>query len=312
MTHFRRFEVLAAVALSAAAAVGATAAPGAALAAPGHATTGVATGRPGNGNAPPGVRAVCPPPAPGRFGCFALLRTGVRGGFGVRGPAAAAAGHWAAAALPPGYGPAQFRSAYHLPATGGKGQTVAVVDAGGDPQAAADLAVYRATYHLPPCTTATGCFRQVNQHGTPSPLPHDQGWGPEISLDLDMVSAACPSCHILLADANSASFNSLAGAVDTAARLGATEISNSYGAPEQAGLHRFKTAYSHPGVAVVAASGDAGYYIPSFPAVFTTVIAAGTNILPGGPHCGRDYQCHAIPGYDGPTGNGTPNGLAGF
>ena len=41
-------------------------------------------------------------------------------------------------------------------------------------------------------------------------------------------------------------------------------------------------------------------------------ITAGTNTLPGGSHCGGDYQCHAVPGYDGPTGNGTPSGLAGF
>jgi hypothetical protein len=41
-------------------------------------------------------------------------------------------------------------------------------------------------------------------------------------------------------------------------------------------------------------------------------ITTGTNGLPGGPHCGGDYQCRAVPGYDGPTGNGTPHGLAGF
>jgi hypothetical protein len=41
-------------------------------------------------------------------------------------------------------------------------------------------------------------------------------------------------------------------------------------------------------------------------------ITTGTNVLPGGPDCGGDYQCRAVPGYDGPTGNGTPNGLNGF
>jgi hypothetical protein len=29
-------------------------------------------------------------------------------------------------------------------------------------------------------------------------------------------------------------------------------------------------------------------------------------------HCGGTYLCTAKPGYDGPTGNGTPNGIGAF
>ena len=46
---------------------------------------------------------------------------------------------------------------------GRRGQTIAIVDAYDDPNAEADLAVYRSQYGLPPCTTANGCFRKVDQ-----------------------------------------------------------------------------------------------------------------------------------------------------
>jgi subtilase family serine protease len=211
-------------------------------------------------------------PATSQVRCFAEVRTDVHGGFGVRGAATAKA-------LPTGYGPATLQAAYKLPATGGKAQTVAVVDAGDDKTAEADLAVYRATYGLPACTTANGCFKKVNQNGVTSPLPTNQGWGIEISLDLDMVSAACPGCNILLVEGDAATFDSLATAENSAARLGATEISNSYGGVEQNGMQAYASAYSHTGVAVVASSGDYGYGIPNFPAVLTSVIAVGGTTL---------------------------------
>src|SRR6266496_1715793 len=53
----------------------------------------------------------------------------------------------------------------------------------------------QAAYLLPAPTTASGCFRKVNQSGRPHPLPPpDPGWAEEVALDLDMVSAACPNC----------------------------------------------------------------------------------------------------------------------
>jgi len=100
--------------------------------------------------------------------------------------------------LPSGYGPADLQSAYKLPTTGGAGQTVAVVDAYDDPNAEADLGVYRAKFGLPTCTSANGCFRKVGNFGSNVLPAADSGWAQEISLDLDMVSAACPGCNILL------------------------------------------------------------------------------------------------------------------
>ena len=99
--------------------------------------------------------------------------------------------------------PADIQSAYNLSsAASSGGKTVAIVDAYDDPNAEADLGVYRSQFGLPACTTANGCFKKVNQTGSTTPLPRtDGGWAQEISLDLDMVSAACPSCHILLVEA---------------------------------------------------------------------------------------------------------------
>ncbi len=137
------------------------------------------------------------PQAGGKLRCFARAI----GRQGKSGPQIMAG--------PVGLGPSQIQSAYKLAGLSG-GRTVAIVDAYNDPNAASDLATYRKAYGLPDCTTANGCFKQVNQSGATSPLPAgDYGWAEEESLDLDAVSAACPSCHILLVEANSAATTSI-------------------------------------------------------------------------------------------------------
>src|SRR5437763_427411 len=83
---------------------------------------------------------------------------------------------------------------------------------------------------LPTGTTANGCFKKVNQNGATSPMPAaDPGWAMEISLDLDMVSATCPDCKILLVEASSPDTDPLMKGVDTAVNMGAVAVSNSYG-----------------------------------------------------------------------------------
>jgi len=177
-------------------------------------------------------------------------------------------------ATPSGYGPSAIRSAYALGSSGSGGKTVAIVDAYDDPNAAADLTTYRSQYGLPACTTSNGCFRKVNQNGGTSYPRANGGWAQEISLDLDMVSAACPDCKILLVEATTASFANLGTAVNTAARLGATAISNSYGGGDSTGT----SAYDHPGIAITASTGDSGYGVQS-PASFKTVVAVGGTSL---------------------------------
>ena len=165
-------------------------------------------------------------------------------------------------APPPGYGPSSIQSAYRLASSSaGHGQTVAVIDAYDDPRAASDLTVYRARFSLPPCTTANGCFHKVGQSGSSAAFPlANAGWAQETSLDLDMVSATCPNCRILLVEAASATSTNLASAVDEAVRLGATEISNSYGGAEYSSEYAYENAaYDHPGVIITASAGDFGY-----------------------------------------------------
>jgi subtilase family serine protease len=203
-------------------------------------------------------------PAPGSARCLAVVRT--------------AGGVTAFAATPAGYGPGTLQSAYGLPSsTKGGGATVAIVDAFDDPKAEADLAVYRSHYGLPACTTAGGCFRKVNQTGGTSYPKADGGWAQEISLDLDMVSAICPKCRILLVEAKSASFADLGAAVNEAAKLGATAISNSYGGPD-ASDSSYGSYYHHPGIAITASSGDGGYGV-EYPASSHWVTAVGGTSL---------------------------------
>ena len=124
---------------------------------------------------------------------------------------------------PKGWGATSIEAAYKLPLTQGAGQTVAIVDAFSTPHLAADMGVYRKQYGLPPCTTASGCLRIVNQQGKPSPLPKADplGWGVEETLDVSMVSAACPLCKIIVIEGTQPTFADLAAAEDTAIKLGA-------------------------------------------------------------------------------------------
>jgi hypothetical protein len=231
--------------------------------------------------------AVCAPATPGTAQCLALRRT----------DAAARPAFTASSALvPSGYWPADIQSAYSLPAGRGAGVTVAVVDAFDLPTAESDLAAYRSQFGLPPCTTVNGCFRKVNQNGGSTPPFTDAGWGQEIALDMDMVSAACPNCNILLVEANSANFSDLGTAVNTAVTMGAVAVSNSYGGSEgSAGAEAFLDAnyYNHPGVAITASTGDCGYgcapagagsgSVPGveYPAASPYVVAVGGTSLVG-------------------------------
>jgi subtilase family serine protease len=200
--------------------------------------------------------------------CFALRRTDLK-----------AVRSLAAAATPSGLGPSDLTSAYQLPA-GGSGATVAIVDAYDDPNAESDLATYRSQYGLPACTTANGCFRKVNGSGQTSPLPtKDSGWAGEISLDVDMVSAVCPGCHILLVEAASANDDSLFGAINTAVSLGAKYVSNSWGGGESSNETTYDSSYlNHPGVAITVSSGDDGTGA-EYPASSRYVTAVGGTSL---------------------------------
>ncbi|HKU81537.1 MAG TPA: S8 family serine peptidase [Candidatus Tumulicola sp.] len=235
---------------------------------------------PGDGEIPlasaNAVHRVCPQArAPGEKECMALERVDLRAS-----DTRPDAGHQ-------GYGPSDLQSAYSI--AGGKSSLVAIVDAYGYPRASADLAAYRSYYKLPACTTANGCLKIRNQTGGTN-LPHpDPNWDQEQALDLDMVSAMCPRCKILLVQANSNSGNDLYTAVSEAAKLGAVVISNSYGGSEYKGCggpgEPSDPAFSAPGHIYVASAGDYGGGLgdcggPQQPCSLSTVVCvAGTHLV---------------------------------
>jgi subtilase family serine protease len=179
--------------------------------------------------------------------------------------------------------PADLQSAYKLgtaSASGGAGRTIAIVDAYHYPTAEADLATYRSQYGLPACTKASGCFQQVNQGGGTASYPTvDAGWAQEAALDLDMASAICPNCKLILVEANSSFLTDLGTAVNRAALMNANVISNSYGGGEYGSETADETAYyNHAGIAITVSSGDSGYG-PEFPAASRYVTAVGGTSL---------------------------------
>ncbi len=220
-----------------------------------------------------------------------------------------------------GFAPADLQAAYNVPTSGGKGVTVALIEYGDDPTAEDDLAVYRAAANMKACTTANGCFRKVTESGelipsqdsgtngaasqpvdTPAP---DYDWAVETSLDLDMVSAGCPNCNILLVEASEANtnwFDDAGTAMTTAVTLGANAISNSWGTGEDAALVGVgETYFNKPGVSVFVSSGDSGFDVvgydqygsavpgASYPASSQYVIAVGGTNLSKTPSTSRGW-----------------------
>ncbi|MGV9425273.1 hypothetical protein ACWDO7_13435 [Streptomyces sp. NPDC003656] len=213
---------------------------------------------------------LCATAKAGQASCFAQRRTDIKQRLASA----------VAAATPSGLSPANLHSAYALPSTGGSGLTVAVVDAYNDPNAEADLATYRSTYGLSACTKANGCFKQVSQTGSTTSLPtNDKGWAGEEALDIDMVSAVCPNCNIILVEASSANDTDLGKAENEAVALGAKFVSNSWGGSESSSQTTEDTQYfKHPGVAITVSAGDEGYGA-EYPATSQYVTAVGGTAL---------------------------------
>jgi subtilase family serine protease len=264
----RRGLIAAVLALSTTAAIPASATGPGQPAATAPATTAPA----GTAPLPTDARPACNLPSTGHAACLSFVT-----GAAVHAPHSASP---AQVAEPHAYAAADLQDAYKLPSTLlGARQTVAIVIAFDNPNAEKDLAVYRKANGLPACDDDFRCFRKVDQHGgTSFPAP-DGGWALESSLDLDMASAVCPNCQLLLVEADDNSMDNLAAAVDTAVRLGADVVSNSYGTagefPEELGL---AAHFDHPGAVIVAASGDAGFGVGA-PAVYGSVVAVGGTSL---------------------------------
>lgn len=242
---------------------------------------------PGSGDVPfltmNPVHNLCAEPSIGRAECFAQVRTD----FMPRAQLAPDAGDARCPFYGQGYCPVDLQSAYDLPSgTAGKDKVVAIVDAYGYHHAAGDLAQYRKTMGLPACSTATKCLRIVNQEGDPSPLPGEpppsDDWRGEESLDLDMVSAICPNCKIVLVQTNNNDTSNLYAGVKTAgSKLGAKYVSASWGSPESGPDNG---DFHQAGVVITAAAGDNGgggryHGGPYQPCSYTYVVCVGGTHL---------------------------------
>jgi len=180
-----------------------------------------------------------------------------------------------------GLRPDQIQAAYGLTSaalSSGGGRTIAIVDAYDNPNVESDLAAYRAQFKLSACGSGDGCFRKVNQDGGSALPAGDVGWGQEIALDVEMASAVCPNCKILLVEATSASIVNLGKAVTTAVNMGAVAVSNSYGANEFSSERSYDSYYNHANAAITVSSGDNGYGV-EFPAASPFVTAVGGTSL---------------------------------
>jgi hypothetical protein len=203
-----------------------------------------------------------------------------------------------------GFDPKDLHEAYKLPEKGGSSSTIAIVDSFNDPYAESDLQKYREKYKVyykgteTACTEANGCFIKVNQKGETKNYPENESlWSGEISLDLDMVSAACAECKILLVEANEEEISSLGSSDEEAEKLGASAISNSWNIGfegsgpaeiDEANEKEFNKYFDHEQIPILFSAGDYGYSA-RYPAVSQYVIAVGGTKLKKEPESSRKW-----------------------
>jgi subtilase family serine protease len=190
-----------------------------------------------------------------------------------------------ASSTPPAgsYGPAQLQGAYSLSAAAGSkgaGETVAIVDAYSEPYIKSDINKYRTQYGIPAISTSgsgSPSFTVVNQTGGTKLPRTDSGWGDEEALDVEMVSAICPKCSIVLVEANSPSIANLDTAERTAqSSAGVVAVSNSWNGSEFSAETADDSYYGkHP---TTVAAGDSGTGA-AWPTTSPNVTAVGGTTL---------------------------------
>jgi len=195
--------------------------------------------------------------------------------------------------------PTDVLTAYNIPSSAkANGKIVALMELPSI-HALDDVNAYRAAFNIPalaacptnssgvPVPNGTACFARVGEDGTVNSVTTTDcpGWSGETGLDMDMVSAACPDCSIVLVEANTT------GDLDAMQAIAATVVhaevaSNSWGGPEQ---QDDQSPYQQTGITILAASGDQGYLDEAdgngqavganFPASSVYVMAVGGTTL---------------------------------
>jgi hypothetical protein len=181
---------------------------------------------------------------------------------------------------PAGLWPAQVSHAYGFDQLklDGTGETIAIVDAYGDPNLSSDLKTFDAQFKLP----APPTFTQESQTGgSDASVPTDStgDWEVEEALDVEWAHAIAPGANILVVEANSATIDDLIAAVDQARNTaGVVAVTMSWGGNEQPDEtnydSHFTTPTGHGGITFLAASGDGGSPA-SYPALSPYVVGVG-------------------------------------
>jgi subtilase family serine protease len=192
--------------------------------------------------------------------------------------------------LPAGFSPQQISQAYGFNQItfkngtikgDGSGQTIAIVDAYGDPTIASDLATFDSVYGL----AAPPHFTTVNLTDGSSPPAANTTWDLEQSLDVEWAHAMAPGANILLVQANSPSMADLMTAVSYArSQAGVSVVSMSWGSSEWSSETAYDSSLTtpsgHNGVTFVASTGDSGSSgAPEYVSVSPNVLAVGGTQL---------------------------------
>lgn len=178
------------------------------------------------------------------------------------------------ATSPGGYNPTQIRHAYGFDQISGNGagQTIAIVDAYGNPNVVNDLTVFSSTYGLPAASISV-----YYPKGKPSVT--NSGWALETNLDVQWAHAIAPGAKIAVVVAKSASLSDLLGAVDYAVKtVGAKQVSMSWGGSEFSSEASYDSHFNKTGVSFFASSGDNGAGV-MWPACVPYVVAVGGTTL---------------------------------
>ena len=205
----------------------------------------------------------------------------------------------------------------------GSGQTIAIVDAYDDAEAAVDLNAFSTYYHLPTFNSGAGSptFKKLNQTGgttLPAAPPANDDWTGEESLDIEWAHVMAPMANIILFEANDDTSDGLYIAAQTAATTpGVAAVSMSWSGDEFAGETSFDSTYysTQPGhgVTFLSAADDTGSYgagtedttiTPQYPATSPNVVSVGgTSVSVNGTD--PNYTWASEAGWGDDTASGT-------
>jgi subtilase family serine protease len=159
--------------------------------------------------------------------------------------------------------------------TGGVG-AIAIVDAGDDPSAAADLQAFDSFYGIPDAD-----FQVVYADGHRPPVY--EGWLVEEALDVQWAHAMAPKAKIFLVESVQVNTDPTWQAVAVAGKLvsenGGGVVSMSWGIPEFPQELQYDKYFTAPNVTYFAASGDGGLNQPFHPAASPNVVAVGGTLF---------------------------------